>query len=120
MQTRFEDAFSMNLEIKEDPAACFVPPMSIQILVENAVKHNRLSLERPLKVDIFTENGNLVVRNNVIGEKTPEHSSGGLGLKNIEHRYAYLTDKKIRIEKDKYFTVSLPLLTKEHEQVLSK
>jgi len=132
MQTRFEDAFSMVIDMQEDPETWYVPPMSVQILVENAVKHNRLSMESPLKVEIFIEEGNLVVRNNFIGEpehvkigedlmkKPPDRSDGGLGLRNIENRYRFLTDRRIRIRKDNWFTVSIPLLKKKNGKILSK
>jgi len=122
MQTRFENAFSLEIEIPEDIETWHLPPLSVQILVENSVKHNQLSMDQPLHVRVFIDRDYLVVRNNFIGEpghikigndllKKPGSSHrGGLGLKNIESRYSFLTSRKIIIRKDDNFTVSIPLL----------
>ena len=130
MQTRFEDAFSLDVDIHENTDALCLPPLSAQMLVENAVKHNQLSVDKPLQVRLFIKDGYLVVRNNFVGEpghvkigndlykKPGKHYTSGIGLKNIESRYRFLTRKPIIIRKDDFFTVSIPLLVASDEQAL--
>lgn len=130
MQTRFENAFSLELDTNLTTNSFRVPPLSVQILVENAVKHNQMNLKNPLKVNVYIDKDYLVVRNNYIGEpehvtlgndllkKPGKHHTGGLGLMNIENRYGFLTKKKIVIRKDDFFTVSIPLLTEDDEKAI--
>ena len=84
--------------------------MSLQLLVENAVKHNVISEKRALTIELFTnENDFLVVKNNVSFKKTNDAS--GIGLKNLRMRYQFLCDKKMIINHtEKVFEVFLPLL----------
>ena len=122
MQTRFENAFTMDIDVPDHATVMQLPPLSVQMLVENAVKHNRLRIDHPLHVSLYIENNSLVVRNNYIGEpghvkigndlykKPGQRYQGGVGLKNIKNRYKFLTRKQISIRKDDHFTVSLPLL----------
>jgi sensor histidine kinase YesM len=131
MQTRFEEAFSLEIDIQEDSGVWHLPPLSAQMLVENAVKHNQLSMDHPLNVRLFIEDNYLVVQNNFIGKsgqviygnelgEPPEHPHNeGIGIKNIENRYRFLTKKPVIIRKEDYFTVSLPLLTESNEQAYS-
>ena len=87
-----------------------IPPASLQLLVENAIKHNAFSPKQPLIIEILAENDNLVVRN----LKQPlQYSveSTGIGQSNITKRYALLSAKEIKIENgDRYYSVSVPLL----------
>ena len=99
-----------------------VPPLSVQMLVENAIKHNQLSYEDPLRIEIYNEEGYLFVRNNFIGqpkylkiennlvENPVPAGSHHIGLENIKRRYFYLTSKEIVIEKNSFFVVGIPLL----------
>jgi ligand-binding sensor domain-containing protein len=88
-----------------------IPPLTLQLLVENAVKHNIISTGQPLIVEIFVSNNEyLAVRNN-LQRKTHHEPSTGIGLSNITHRFRILTDKPVHIkEDDEYFTVFIPLL----------
>jgi LytS/YehU family sensor histidine kinase len=80
------------------------------MLIENCIKHNIVSEEKPLIIDIFIEEGYLIVKNNIQRKKIKGIPSG-LGLKNIESRFNFLTDKKISIVEDAdSFTVSIPTL----------
>ncbi len=122
MQVRFEDAFFLETELDRDAAVRLVPPLSIQMLVENAIKHNRMSKDNPLRIRITTEEDYLVVRNNFIGHtdhinigkdlyrKPAKAASPGIGLQNIKSRYRMLSDKPVQIRKDEYFTVAIPLI----------
>ncbi len=122
MQVRFEDAFQLEIDLPGGTGTFCVPPLSVQMLIENAIKHNHMSQENPLKVRITTRNEYLVVRNNFIGDpvhlkigkdlykKPVPTGSPGIGLQNIKNRYRMLCSKPVLISKDDYFTVSLPLI----------
>ncbi len=105
---RFDDNLVVNVKKDEDVKG-WVPPLVIQLLVENAIKHNTVSEAYPLTVEIVIGSSTLVVKNN-IREKLSKDSTG-IGLKNIEERYRYLSDKKVEIHNDgSTFAVTLPLL----------
>ncbi len=113
MKMRFENSLEMVFDIKEHHNHLFIAPLSLQILIENAIKHNVVSNSKPLKIEISTTNGDrLLVRNNFQLRKSVE-SYTGTGLNNIIKRYAYLVpEKEVEIVNDTiFFTVSLPLLT---------
>jgi len=132
MQVRFENAFYLDIRIPDNPEKYYVPPLSIQMLVENAIKHNRLSQETPLKVRVFAEGDTLVVANNYIGntvhvrigkdlyQKPDKGRPQGVGLKNIQNRYKLLIDTPITITKDEDFTVCLPLIPADEATVIYK
>ncbi|WP_298486812.1 2TM domain-containing protein [uncultured Maribacter sp.] len=113
LKMRFED--SIILEIPDNctnPEAKIIP-LSLQLLLENAVKHNIVTTEKPLSISVYEEDGNLCVTNN-IQEKRVVKKSSGVGLKNIQERYAILTDRNVEISKETMeFTVRLPMLTKK-------
>lgn len=111
---RFEESLQVHLEVPNE-SSYSLPPLALQMLLENAIKHNELSEEHPLQITIFTEDDTrLVVKNNVQPKEIREASSG-IGLDNIRARYAYLTEEKVVVTNDgQYFTVKLPLLRTEH------
>jgi len=113
LKMRFEDSIVFEIpDESQDPEAKIVP-LSLQLLLENAVKHNVVTSERPLHIKVFEQHGSLVVQNN-FQEKQVVKKSSGVGLQNIKQRYAILTDKQIAIEKDSInFSVRLPMLTKQ-------
>lgn len=89
-----------------------LPPVSIQLLVENAVKHNVVSIRSPLTITIRVEEGRLVVSNTINIKKRISESTG-TGLYNLNQRYIYLCNMEISISKtDEDFSVSIPLLKK--------
>lgn len=89
----------------------FIPPLSLQLLLENAVKHNVASMENPLKITIEQIEDTLIVRNNLQEKLTKEVEERGIGLENIVKRYALLSDQTPKITKSKNeFIVELPLL----------
>ncbi len=109
LNIRFGEALQVNFDVENHFIDYNLPPISIQILVENAVKHNVFDDENPLEVDIYTHENKLVVKNKIL--KTPaSRESFKIGLSNIQKRYQVFTDKDIRIIKNDFFTVELPLL----------
>ncbi len=106
---RFQGMLNISIEIETAFLERQIAPMTIQLLVENAVKHNIASRSHPLNIRIFIENEYLWVLNDLQLKKNAENT--GLGLKNIASRYAFLTDKKVEIlNDDQYFKVKIPLI----------
>ena len=108
---RFKDALNINIPTHAD-SAYFILPMSLQLLIENAVKHNIVSRSRPLliNIDINDESKYITVTNN-IQKKLEAVSSTGMGLQNIKERFAFFTEREmICSHDDDQFRVSLPLL----------
>ena len=118
LQIRYEEGLTVNLPQLTDTvtAALRIIPTSIQLLIENACKHNIASAEKPLIVDVFIDNNNIVVTNNINPRPRPADSTG-LGLSGLQSKYEIITKRKIEIiatvEK---FTVKVPLLSAAESQ----
>ncbi|MDO6599954.1 histidine kinase [Tenacibaculum sp. 1_MG-2023] len=111
LSMRFEDAVEFNIPSEVSSDSLKIVPLSLQLLLENAVKHNVVSSVKPLKISITEENGFLKVTNNV-NPKEAIGKSTKVGLQNIADRYGLITDRSVEITNNKrIFTVSLPLLT---------
>ena len=109
LKKRHGERLIFHFDISEKEIQNGIPPIALQLLIENAVKHNIASLKKPLKVEVFTQDGLLIVRNN-LQRKKAVHSTG-VGLKNIQNRYKYLSDKSIKISETKTsFEVSIPIV----------
>ena len=107
---RFGNNLQVQWAIPEDQLSALIVPMSVQLLLENAIKHNVVSKAKPLHITVGIEQGNLVVRNK-IQPKSTQTPSTKIGLKNIEKRYQLISSKTPIIHQNEgYFTVSLPLL----------
>ncbi len=105
---RFGDHVSLHVHIDEAKQKMMVAPLSLQILIENALKHNIISSDKPLNIDISEQEGRLVVKNNLQRKNNSEGTR--LGLQNITNRYLHLSGKTVQIrESSDFFTVSLPL-----------
>ena len=112
LKMRFEDSIVFDIPDRAADDDAKIIPLSLQLLLENAVKHNVVTSTRPLHIRVYEENGNLVVKNN-LQEKQVVKKSSGVGLQNIQQRYHILSDRKVAIEKTaKDFSVSLPMLSK--------
>jgi len=112
LKIRFENKFDLRIRLDEALLDRYqIAPLTLQLLVENAVKHNTMSAQKPLVVDVFAEHDTLVVKNALQLRPTPEPSTG-TGLKNIISRYALLTDRPVWAGEttDGYFEVRVPLL----------
>ncbi|MCO6475449.1 MAG: histidine kinase [Phaeodactylibacter sp.] len=110
VQERFGDNLKANLRVPEEAMNLQLVPLSLQILFENAVKHNIISEEHPLQIELWVENERLIVRNN-LQRKRQAMPSTRLGLQNIKNRYTFFSEEKVDvIETKDHFTVSLPLI----------
>lgn len=111
LQIRFADKLSVNLNIPEEYTEKKLPPLALQILMENVIKHNTFSLKAPLKVQIFVdEHQNLNIVNN-LQKREAAIKSTGLGLQNITDRYAYFTKRKTWFgEQQGSFVARIPLI----------
>jgi sensor histidine kinase YesM len=110
LKIRFEEGISFDINIDKNKFSAYLPPMCLQMLVENTIQHNETSQANPLKVLIYT-NDNLVIVENPIQPRSDKTESSQTGLKNIQSRYAFFTAQKIQIINDgKVFKVVLPLI----------
>lgn len=113
LKMRFEDSIIFDIPEKSDNPEAQIVPLSLQLLLENAVKHNVVTSDRPLRIRVYEENGALVISNN-LQQKQVVKKSSGVGLKNIQERYGILSDRKVIIDKsESCFVVALPMLTKQ-------
>ena len=111
-QIRHGDNLKVNFKIEKNSGVRLVP-VSLQILLENAIKHNEVSMDHPLTIDIFTSGDFIVVKNKKQSRSTIIES-GGTGLNTLENRYAFLTDQKLIIEdKGMDFIVKVPFIKME-------
>lgn len=110
MKVRHDDGVAVNITPEVRGCQGFIPPAVLQLLVENAIKHNSFSRERPLFVSISFSDDYITVRN-LKSSLLTEVAGAGLGLKNIMERYALLCDKTIKIDNaENYYSVSLPII----------
>ena len=109
---RFEEAVQFNIPDNISTNELKIVPLSLQLLLENAVKHNVVSTSKPLTINIYEEGSYLMITNNV-NPKEAIGKSTKIGLQNIADRYGLITEKGVKIENNnKTFKVSLPLLYK--------
>jgi len=107
LQTRYGKAISMDIQINKTHEDLLIPPLTLQLLVENAVKHNRLQKDFPLHIELVTAPGNkLAVRNNLL-KREGHVESTGIGLQNINARYRMLQQPGVVIEKDEQFFAAI-------------
>ena len=113
LKMRFENSITFELPENFANDQAKVVPLALQLLLENTIKHNIVSEQKPLHIKIFIDENNLVVQNDlqikeVLGDRK------GVGLQNIISRYAILTERKVAIiQTENQFSVRLPILTKQ-------
>jgi LytS/YehU family sensor histidine kinase len=111
-QIRFGDKLKIEISVRKE--AINVAPLALQLLIENAIKHNVVSEDDPLTVRIFEADQYIVVENNLQKKTSLGEPSAGVGLQNICKRYEFLSDRKVETIKDeKTFTVKLPILNQQ-------
>ena len=116
LKARFEDGIDLSIDIDQEYYESLIPPFTLQLLVENCIKHNIISLDRPLHISLYSEKGFIVVENQLQLKRTPE-ASMGMGLENINQRYIHLLDKKIDIRvSETSFTIKLPVIHGNHHR----
>ena len=113
INTRYREKFEAIIDIEDQYLSEEIPILALQLLVENAVKHNEISTENPLKVKIYSDHKYIIVENK-IRVRTSFVDSTGNGLVNLSKRYSLLKKKNIIISnEDQIFKVKLPLNQKE-------
>jgi LytS/YehU family sensor histidine kinase len=106
---RFDDNLRIQIDLKN--TATSFPPLVLQMLIENAIKHNEISSENPLTISIYTQNEFVVVENNLQKRRSVNEASTGVGLTNIINRYTFLRSKMVQvIEGNEKFAVKLPII----------
>lgn len=111
IKARLEEAIQVELNIDDSVLSTAIPPLTLQLLIENAIKHNVASTNRQLKISIRNEKQEYLVVTNNIQPKSSVPFSTGIGLSNVMQRYHLLFSKEIIIEKsDLFFTVKLPIV----------
>jgi len=110
LKIRFKEGFEVSIQLQPEHLQTLIAPNSLQILLENAVKHNIIAKKTPLAIRIYEQGNFLVVENNLQERRNKEYSSK-TGLHNINVRYEYLAQKQIVIEQNaQYFTVKIPFI----------
>jgi two-component system LytT family sensor kinase len=110
LKSRFEAGIDLTIDVEEKYMNSLIPPFTLQLLIENCVKHNVVSLDKPLLIKIYSEHDFIVIENG-IRLKTNSEASTGIGLENINQRYIHLANKKIEItDANDTFAIKLPLI----------
>ncbi|MBC8047305.1 MAG: histidine kinase [Fimbriimonadaceae bacterium] len=110
---RFGESLQFDTQIDAHAAKQYIPPLSLQLLVENAIKHNIVSSEKPLRIGISNENGYLIVKNN-LQLRTEKIISTGIGLENLKERYRLIHNiaPEFILTKESYIA-KIPVIEKE-------
>ncbi|NOT75822.1 MAG: histidine kinase [Cyclobacteriaceae bacterium] len=110
VETRFRESIRIKVNVPASVYEKAIVPVTLQILIENAIKHNIVDSQRPLSIEIYTAGDYLIVGNNLQLRKIVE-TSNKQGLENLRSLYRFLTDKPIEIEEtDQRFNIKIPLL----------
>ncbi|MEO8235857.1 MAG: histidine kinase [Flavobacterium sp.] len=113
LKMRFENSLTYELPTENINSEAKVVPLSLQLLLENTVKHNVVSEQKPLHIKIFIDKDYLVIQNN-FQKKEVLQDRQGVGLQNIINRYGIISKRKVLIEQnEKTFSVKIPILTKQ-------
>ena len=110
LQTRFGKGVTLVKKIQPDTHGLLLPPLTLQLLVENAVKHNTVGKNNPLMIEIIADEDSLTVKNN-LQRKSVKVESSKVGLTNIAEKYRLINKSSIEIKEDThFFTVTVPLI----------
>jgi two-component system LytT family sensor kinase len=114
LKIRFGANINFNIEVDTAFGNYLIPPMALEIILENTIKHNEVSIEKPLFVSIQTTKQNYLIISNNLQLRNDVEKGTQLGLKNIKQRYIHYTDQPVHIEKkNDQFVVQIPLLPKQ-------
>ncbi len=112
LKLRFENSIHFHLNMMDFKEGEFIVPLSLQILLENTIKHNIVTESKPLKIRIYKEGQHLVVENS-LQLKTSVKDSTGVGLNNIINRYQLISNREVKISNENnLFKVELPIIKK--------
>ena len=110
LKTRFGNNLEININVDDNVLKQKIVPLSLQLLMENAIKHNIISTDRQLKIDILSEGSRLIISNN-LQRKIESENGTSLGLNNIRSRYQLISTLPVVVtETELCFTVSIPLI----------
>jgi len=110
-KVRLGDCISCDYRIPTGYMERQIPPLTLQLLVENVIKHNSISSSKPMTIHIEVDNDEYLVVSNPVSPKKKEDVSSGIGLKNLANRCRLITDKDLFVRKDKsVFTVKIPII----------
>jgi two-component system, LytTR family, sensor kinase len=110
LKTRFAEAIEFRIDLSEDAKKMEIVPVTLQILIENAIKHNIVSAAHPLKISITNNDSFLLIQNN-INKKGHVETSNNQGMGNLKSLYQYLASKPIEImESETLYMVKIPLI----------
>lgn len=113
LKARFEEGFVLENQVDQRQYDSAVPPFTLQLLIENCIKHNVVSLDKPLHIKLYTEGDFLVIENQIQLKRGV--LSTGVGLDNINQRFMHLIHKEIEIEKNETtFKVKIPMTYEYH------
>lgn len=113
LKNRFGESLTFDFKIENKDLGKKIVPLSLQLGIENAVKHNVVSKKQPLKIDVSSSNGFLVIANN-LQKRIQNKPNSGLGLKNIANRYRLISGEEVLIDNGaENFVLKLPLLDEE-------
>jgi hypothetical protein len=113
LKMRFENSITFEIPEQLENIEAKVVPLSLQLILENCIKHNVVSATKPLHIKISVAHNELIITNN-LQKKEVLQDRKGVGLQNIVNRYAILTNRKVKItETTETFSVQLPILTKQ-------
>ncbi len=119
LQVRFENNLKLDINLPSNIMKTKIPPLTLQMLVENAVKHNVISKENPLNIYISAVDNTDIKISNTKTQKPAHVSSFHVGINNIQQRYQYFTSRKIRIDDAHSYTVTLPVIHSKTLQTAS-
>jgi len=109
-EVRLGNCINCKCQIPPGYSECQIPPLTLQLLVENVIKHNSISQTKPMDINITIDDGYVVMSNPICPKKKKE-TSQGIGLKNLANRYQLIADKNIIIQKtDSTFTIKIPII----------
>lgn len=111
LQKRYGNSFKTNINVKQKLMNLLIAPLTLQMLIENAIKHNIISKENPLTIEIFSDKDNYIVVKNNIQRKNKINKSTEIGLETIKKRYQFITKSEVMvIETKEEFIVRIPLV----------
>jgi two-component system LytT family sensor kinase len=119
LRIRFQQSLTLEVNLPKSIMSSPIPPLTLQLLVENAVKHNTITPEKPLLIYISAVDNTQLKVTNTKNESIQSSASFRIGIENIRKRYEFFTAKKIEIKDEEKFVVSLPVIRLK-EPVLQK